>query len=210
MSAQDSLAEAESSWELPPPSGVRRILRPKAQREDVASEDWQELPWPELRGHDPIVVRFSRPMYPERREDGAAYIFALPELGVCERASSRDEAKRCAADRIAAEVDRLTRTFPDLLTEEEEEQRYALLVHVDLLGGELGLDFPTDRRLLGYLRGALFMPLQADDFRPIPVPLALQRPTNDDTLWLARVATWRDGRPKDEILELISAEGKGA
>ena len=104
----------------------------------------------------------------------------------------------------------LTRTFPDLLTEEEEEQRHALLVHVDLLGGELGLDFPIDRRLLGNLRGKFFVPLQEDDFRPIPVPAALQRPTNDDTLWLARVATWRDGRPKGEVLELISAEAKEA
>jgi hypothetical protein len=149
-------------------------------------------------------------MSPSLERDGDSFVFALPEISVSARALSWDEAERCAADRIAAEVDRLTRTFPDLLTEEEEAQRHALLVHVDLLGGELGLDFPTDRRLLGYLRGPLFVPLQADDFRPIPVPPALQRPTDDDTLWLARVAIYRDGRPKDEVLELIPTQGKDA
>lgn len=208
MSPRGSLAEA--SWDIPPDSGVRRKLLSDAQREDVASDEWEEPWWLELRGHDPIVVRFSRPVSPKIRYDGEAYIFALPALSVCERASSWQEAARCAADRIASEVNRLTRTFPDLLTKEERAQRRALLAHVNLLGGEIGLDFPTERRLLGYLRGPLFVPLQEDDFRPIPVPAALQRSPGDDTLWLARVATWRDGRPKGEVLELISAEGKGA
>lgn len=179
-------------------------------REAPPPEPWRELPWQEIRGHGVIVVRFCESVSPTLEWDGDAYLFALPELSVCARASSWEEAERCAADHIAAEVDRLTRTFPDLLTEEEAAQRHALLVHVDLLGGELGLDVPTDRRLLGYLRGPLFVPLQADDFGPIPVPPALQKPTNDDTLWLARVATHRDGRPEGEVLDLVSAQREEA
>lgn len=173
------------------------------------AEVFEELPYTELRGSGDTLVRFLEPLLPTLNRDAEGYLFALDALGVREHGTSWEEARRRAADRLARDVDRLTRAFADELTEVEREQRSRLLAHVDLLGGEIGIDFPADRWLVGHIQGSLFVPVQ-DDFAAIPIPAELRGVAEPGTLCMSRVAIYRDGTPRGEVLEIEPAGSGGS
>jgi hypothetical protein len=183
---------------------------PKWSASTQSEPGWMFLP-EELPGHGGIVVRFSSALLAKQEKVDAEWLFAIDELDVAERAADLEEAKRRAADRLAEDVNRLTRAFVDELSRAERQRRTKLLAHIDLLGGELGIDFPSERWLLGRVKGTQFEPVQ-DDFRPLVLPpfLHVQEPSDPDKLWFARVATYRDGRPKGEILKLEPAPDEGS
>ncbi|MCK6591176.1 MAG: hypothetical protein L6Q76_26790 [Polyangiaceae bacterium] len=163
-----------------------------------------DLPLHELKGHADVVVRFSHRVVPLFERSGGEWLLKIPTLDLVERAPDQEEAKRRMADRIAADVNRLTRAFPSELSSDERKYRAKLLEHIDLLAGELGIDFPRDRWLLGRLRGSAFVPVQ-DEFAPLALVTSMQRASDPEKLWFARVATYRDGRPTGEVLELEPA-----
>lgn len=204
-------ADTKEGWRLP---ASRRPIRPS--RENGCGKVLAVEPgrWGrderivELRGHENIVVCFSQAVTATLKQVDDEWLFELPAIGICARAGDPEEARQRAADQLAAEVNRLVRAFADELTREERERKTELLGYVDLLGGELGLDFPHARWLLGRVKGSLFVPVQAD-FSPIGIPPALLAESDPEQLWFARVATFRDGKPKGEVLELELAPHDG-
>lgn len=155
----------------------------------------------ELPGDDRSLVRFAQPVRATLQEVGDEWFFEIADLGVFKRADAPDRAVRGAGEALAHEIRRLVGAYADELTPEELERKVKLLAYVDLLGGEIGLYFPSDRWLLGRIEGSSFIPVQ-QDFEPLSIPEGLRQPSEPDKLWLARVATLRDGRPTGEMLEL--------
>lgn len=191
--------EATGKHQLPEPRRAKSLSRDDDRNESVVLD--------ELRGNSPTVVSFSTKMVATFRKAGGEWIFEIRDLGVRTSARNLEEARHKAADALAAEVKRLARAFPDELTRAERERRGKLLKSVDLLGGEIGLDFPETRWLLGHVKDAIFTPIQKEH-GAIGVPSVLLAKPQTDQLWFARVATFRDGRIKGEVLELKSARGE--
>ncbi len=159
----------------------------------------------ELAGTPPTVVRFARPIEARATHAADGWTYAIPDLDMRATRTDLEEARRELADRIAAEVDRLTRAWPDELSDEDLERKATLLGWADPICSEIGIDFPTDRHLLGHVCGDLFVPAQ-NEFRPLTIPEAIRPEADPEVLWWARVGIWRDGRPSGRVLELRRAD----
>lgn len=190
----------EQQRKLPPKGGAKS---PSQEARRHVEDSW-ELLHRQLAGHEGTVVQLSRPVLGEYSRIGEQWQFSVPELNVAGRGAEREEARRRAADQLATDVNRLTRAFVVDLSAEERKRRVTLLHHVDILGGEIGIDFPKDRWLLGRIKGARFEPIQ-EDFESIAIPAERLPEPDPERLWFARVATFRDGRLDGDVLELEAA-----
>jgi len=155
-----------------------------------------------LEGHNGIEVVFLEPVISFAFRDDRGYHFGLPELNVRAIAPSADESSRRVADRLAAETLELTRAFADDLTEEQMARKLELLRYINPVASKLGIDYPTERLLVGTIQRGKFVPTQVE-FEPLSLAgvSVLEGLHDGDACW-ARVATGRDGVPTGEVLEL--------
>lgn len=141
---------------------------------------------------------------------------SLPSASALKQAALPADALTALVCALGDEARALVQTPSHRLSDGDLQRKGQLIGLLELLNSDLGLRFAEDRWLVGRvdLKSGDFTELHREqDDRPLSAPLSEEARSQAEAhdphaLWFARVATFRDGSPRGEVLEL-EAVGSG-